>query len=141
MFVNLKKTLVCSCASFILSKSMRMFRGHIESLIAKLHRNLTYHVYILAVFGWLGRGNEHPPKACLVELIWVEGPEHSTSAYVRYHAAAAEMTDSGNAAVSLKPTVARGGFGHVSLNPTGGGGPSSSSWLKPTGGGGPSSSS
>jgi hypothetical protein len=127
----------------------------------RLYRQLVYHAYIVAVFGWLGRGNRHPPKACLVELVQAEWSEHSASAYIGYHAlAAAKIMDTGAKPVVDEdgggpsssswptPTAAEmtdngveAGLGHVSLKPTDGGGPSSSSWPKPTGDGGPSSSS
>jgi hypothetical protein len=41
----------------------------------KLYRKLGYRAYFQAVFGYLGCGVRHPPKACLLELIRTEWNE------------------------------------------------------------------
>jgi hypothetical protein len=57
----------------------------------KLYRKLGYRAYFQAVFGYLGCGVRHPPKACLLELIRSEWPEpYGASDHVGFYDASQE---------------------------------------------------
>jgi hypothetical protein len=49
-------------------------RANGVTITPKLHRNLAYRAYIVAVFGWLERGNRRHPKAGFVNLARAEWP-------------------------------------------------------------------
>jgi hypothetical protein len=66
------------------------------SITPKLYRKLAYRAYIVAVFGWLGRGNRRPPKACFVDLVRAEWTELSPLSYVGYYEVAAAEDLIGN---------------------------------------------
>jgi hypothetical protein len=65
------------------------------SLTPKLYRKLAYRAYIVAVFGWLGRGAP-PPKACFVDLVRAERPEISPLSYFGYYEVASAEDPIGN---------------------------------------------
>jgi hypothetical protein len=57
----------------------------------KLYRKLGYRAYFQAVFGYLGHGVRHPPKACILELKRAEWPEpHGASDHVGFYDAPQE---------------------------------------------------
>jgi hypothetical protein len=57
----------------------------------KLHRKLGYRAYFQTLFGYLGGGVRHHPKACMLELIRAEWPEpHGASDHVGFYDAPQE---------------------------------------------------
>jgi hypothetical protein len=83
---------------------------HVTSLKKRSNMTCFIFTYMVAIFGWLGRGKRIPPKACLVELAHAKWPECSASDYVSYHdrATTDTMVDGGQSGPNQKMKVDAG---------------------------------